>query len=61
MPLSKNMIYSEIVSEIISSYKEDGKIGNIRPKSMRHALKIANAIAARMKGVSKKQDKKKKA
>lgn len=49
MPINPRMSYEEIVREIIRSYKEDGKIGNIRPKSMRHALRIANAIASRVK------------
>lgn len=48
MPLNPKMSYEEIVQEIMASYKENGKIGNTKPKSVRHALRIANAIAARM-------------
>lgn len=55
MPISPKMSYEEIVSEIIQSYKENGKIGNTKPKSLRHALRIANAIASRVKDQAAKK------
>lgn len=55
MPISPKMSYEDIVREIISSYKEKGKIGNIKPRSMKHALRIANAIAQRMQSEKAKK------
>lgn len=40
-------IISANIKEIIDSWKKTGKIGNIRPKNKKHALKIAQAIAYR--------------
>lgn len=48
MPLktghSKKAVSSNI-GELLGGYKEKGKIGNITPKSIAHAKKIAAAIA----------------
>lgn len=49
MPLSKDMTHSEIVAEIMSTYKETGKIGNYKPESEQEALNMANAIAFKIK------------
>lgn len=58
MPINSKMSYEEIVQEIMDSYKNKGKIGNIKPKSVKHALRIANAIANRMEQEkSKKKNK----
>lgn len=45
MPLDKNMSHEEMVSELIKGYKKTGKIGDTKPKNMKHALEIANAVA----------------
>src|SRR6266581_4309016 len=53
MPLQKGsskQVHSANVEELINSYKEKGKIGNITPKSAQHAREIANAIAYRQGG-----------
>ena len=48
MPLikgsSKKTISSNI-RECILSYKKSGKIGNIKPKSLKHAMSICSAAA----------------
>ena len=48
MPLksgkSKKTI-SKNIQEMIRAYKKTGKIGNIKPKDLKHALKIASAAA----------------
>lgn len=54
MPINPNMPKSRIINELLRSYKDSGKIGNTRPKDMRHAIKIANAIANRVKRGSKR-------
>jgi hypothetical protein len=48
MPLKKGKSKKTISSnirELIRSYKEDGMIGNTKPKNMKHAMKIAAAAA----------------
>ena len=50
MPLSKGKskrTHSKNVSELMSAYKKTGKIGSSKPKSLAHAIEIANAIAYR--------------
>lgn len=48
MPLKKGSgHHSENIREMVSSYKQTGKIGNTRPRSKAHAVKIANAAAYR--------------
>lgn len=49
MPIDGRKNHSNITKELITKYKETGKIGNIEPKSMKHALNIANAIAYSVK------------
>ena len=57
MPLksgkSKKTISSNI-REMVRSYEETGRIGNIRPKNKKHAVKIAVAAAMRKAGKSKR-------
>lgn len=56
MPLKKGRskkVISENIGELIASWKQKGKIGNIKPKSKKHAQKIAVAIAMRKAGLSK--------
>lgn len=45
MPLDKNMSHEDMVAELISGYKKTGKIGATKPRDMKHALEIANAVA----------------
>ena len=48
MPLRKGSSKSTISSNIrecILSYKKSGKIGNIKPKNLAHAMKICQAAA----------------
>ena len=45
MPLDKNMSHEEMVAELINGYKKTGKIGATKPRDMKHALEIANAVA----------------
>lgn len=52
MPLSKDMIHSEIVEELMQTYTTTSKIGDYTPKSKKEALEIANAIAFKIKGKS---------
>lgn len=50
MPLSKGKseeVRSKNIEEMLHSYKQTGKIGNIKPKNMAHARKIAAAAAYR--------------
>ena len=49
MPIDKRQSHSNIVKELIDEYKSSGKIGNTYPKDMKHAQKIANAIAYKIK------------
>ena len=49
MPLSKDMSHSEIVKELMQTYKDAGKIGDYTPKNKKDALEIANAIAFKIK------------
>jgi hypothetical protein len=48
MPLHKGSsakVKSENIKELLHSYHQKGKIGNIKPTSEEHAAKIAAAIA----------------
>jgi hypothetical protein len=45
MPLDKSMSHEDMVSELITGYKKTGKIGATKPRDMKHALEIANAVA----------------
>jgi len=38
-------VISQNIDELIASYEDDGKIGKVKPKSKKHAQKIAVAIA----------------
>lgn len=53
MPISGKMTYGSIVAEVLRSYKKTGRIGNTKPRNMKHALRIAQAIAAAKKGISR--------
>lgn len=52
MPINKNDTHEEKVKELIDTYNENGKIGNTKPKNMKHALSIANAIAYQNESIS---------
>ncbi len=57
MPLKKGTsrkVISENIKEIVDNWEKDGKIGNIRVKSRKKAIKIAVAIALKKAGKSKK-------
>jgi len=43
------------IAEMITSYKESGKIGNTKPRNMKHAKEIASAIAYKKSRDSKKK------
>jgi hypothetical protein len=45
MPLDPKQGRSSIISELLEKYKNTGKIGKTTPRSMKHAQKIAGAIA----------------
>jgi hypothetical protein len=48
MPLKKgksSQTISNNIRELAEAYRQKGKIGNIKPKSKKHAVKIASAIA----------------
>jgi len=48
MPLAKGSskgVISSNIRECILSYKKSGKVGNIHPKSLKHAMKICSAIS----------------
>lgn len=49
MPIDPTMSHEEIVRELMNAYKEKGKIKNTKIESEEEALKIANAIAYKMK------------
>lgn len=53
MPIDGKQKHSDIVRELITEYKESGKIGTSEPKDMDTALKQANAIAYDVKGTAK--------
>lgn len=62
MPLksgSSKKTIQENISEMVSSYKKTGKIGNIRPKNLEHAQEIAAAAAYNKAGKSKSKKSKK--
>ena len=50
MPIDKSGSHEDIVRELMNAYEENGKIGNHTPKDKEEALRIANAIAYRVKG-----------
>ena len=50
MPIDKSGTHEEIVQELMRAYKKNGKIGSHTPKNEEEALRIANAIAYRVKG-----------
>lgn len=48
MPLKKggtSRAISGNIRELVNTYEEKGKIGNIRPRSKKHAMDISAAIA----------------
>ena len=49
MPIDKRQTHSNIVKELITSYKKTGKIGSTEPEDLAAAEKIANAIAYKVK------------
>ena len=56
MPLLKgksSKTISNNIAEMMRSYREDGKIGNIRPRNPRHAQRIAIAAAYREAGIGR--------
>ena len=57
MPLKKGSsqkVISSNIKEMLHDVKSgDGKIGNIKPKNMEQALKVAAAIAYRKAGKSR--------
>ncbi|HUM43257.1 MAG TPA: hypothetical protein PKI14_09935 [Fervidobacterium sp.] len=44
-PGSSQKTISENIAELIRSYKEKGKIGNVKPRNLEHAKQIAAKIA----------------
>lgn len=50
MPIDKSGTHEEIVQELMRAYEKNGKIGNHTPKNKEEAMRIANAIAYRVKG-----------
>jgi hypothetical protein len=57
MPLKKgrsDKVVSENISELVSTYKNKGKIGNTTPRSLAHARRIAAAVAFSKAGRSRK-------
>ncbi len=60
MPLSKGKskkVISQNIREMIDTWKETGKIGNTRPKSIAQAKRIASAAAYSKAGKSTKTKK----
>jgi len=58
MPLKKgktNKVISENIRELVHNWEKDGKIGNLRIKSRKKAIKVAVAIALKMAGKSKRK------
>lgn len=49
MPIDSSKSHSEIVAELMQTYEETGKIGNIIPEDKEDALRIANSIAFKAK------------
>ena len=48
MPLKKGSSKSTMSSNIrecILSYKKSGKIGNIKPRNLKHAMEVCNGMA----------------
>lgn len=45
MPIDSSKSHSEIVAELMQTYEETGKIGNITPSDKADALRISNRIA----------------
>lgn len=61
MPLKRGKsrkIVSENIRTLMHDYERSGRIGNIHPKSRKHAQRIAIAIAMRMQREGKKGGKK---
>ena len=58
MPLQKGSsksIISSNIRECIMSYKKSGKIGNIKPRNLKHAMSICSAAAYSTAKKSKKK------
>jgi hypothetical protein len=56
MPLQSGSSRKQIeqnIRELIATYGSKGKIGNVHPKSKKHAMKIATAIAMHKAGKSR--------
>ena len=45
MPIDNSKSHSEIVAELMQTYKKTDKIGNIKPKNKQDILNIDNTIA----------------
>lgn len=63
MPFKKGKskkVVRENIAELMESYQDTGKIGNITPKNKEHARKIAVAIAMDKAGKTDKSKKRKK-
>lgn len=61
MPLVKGSSRAAIaknIRQLIKDFKKSGKIGNIKPRSLAHARRIAAAIAYRLARESRKKGKK---
>ena len=52
MPIDKRQSKDDIIAELISSYKKTGKIGNTKPRDIKHAQDIASGIAYSIKSES---------
>ena len=58
MPLksgSSKATISSNIRECITSYKDKGKIGNIKPRNLKHAMSICSAAAYSTAKMSKKK------
>ena len=49
MPLDESDSVSEMIEELMRSWKKTGKIGNVTPRDSEHAQEVAAAIAYRKK------------